>query len=198
MRRSRSIRAPKPRRAAAVSAVIEPFEQQNPAYSLYVNTHVRSLGEQIDKWNRNASVEAGAEELVADFDARCTAHEDGSPAQARAFLTGWTPSSTVSLAAPGMSPHGRGRAYDFQIMPDGGDHRRSGHPHHQHGVGGRRPGRQAEAGGNRRRGALFGPLEKPYEPWHYDYDPALEQAGLRSTRWPQPSAFTSRPWSAIR
>lgn len=153
----------------AVDLATRTFEEQNPGYSLHVNTKVRSLDVQIEHWNRNRSVAAGAVELGAAYAQWSADHEKASAAQIRAFLAGWKPTQPVSLAAPGLSPHGQARAFDFQIMQGG----------------------TIIAGTNTRiidsvwdadgwteklkkaikaSGAPFrGPLEKPREPWHYDY-----------------------------
>ncbi|WP_127520373.1 hypothetical protein [Mesorhizobium sp. Z1-4] len=160
---------------AAVDAVIKTFEQQNPGYSLYVNRHIRSLDEQIDKWNRNESVEVAAAELETDFSTWRGENENGSLPEAQAFLSGWRPSSTVYLAAPGMSLHGQGHAFDFQISKDGAIF-----------VGANTHIIETEWDGGgwadklnlavMGSGVPFsGPLEKPYEPWHYEYDPALAE-----------------------
>jgi hypothetical protein len=153
----------------AVDAVITAFEAQNPGYSLRVNTQVRSLDEQIAKWNRNVSVAAGARELEAAFAAWREAHPKAGARQASAFLSGWQPGRPVALAAPGLSPHGRARAFDFQVMKDGDI------------VAGADTGAidddWDEAGWTEKlakavkaSGMPFaGPLAKPREPWHYEY-----------------------------
>jgi hypothetical protein len=156
---------------AAVNAVIETFEEQNPGYSLYVNTHVRSLDEQIGKWNRNATVEAGAEEIEADFADWRDGHTDASADEARSFLTAWKPETTVSLAAPGLSQHGRGHAFDFQIMQNGaiivGANTRIIDTAWEEG-GWTGKLKLAVLASDAR---FTGPLTKPDEPWHYAYEP---------------------------
>lgn len=153
----------------AVDAVISAFEERNPGYSLYVNTRVRSLDEQIDKWNRNDTVSAGAAEIAAGLKSWLTDHPEAGEADVRSFLKSFSLDTTVSLAAPGLTAHGRAHAFDFQVMQDG----------------------SIVVGANTRiietvwnadgwtdrlkqavtaSGAPFvGPLERPHEPWHYDY-----------------------------
>ena len=153
----------------AVAAVTKAFEEKNPGYSLYVNTNVRSLDEQIAKWNRNASVGAAAEELEAAFADWSKANEKAGEAKLRAFLAGFRPEATVAIAAPGLSPHGRARAFDFQVARQGAilvaastkiieevwDE-----------DGWTEKLRQAV----KASGMPFeGPLERPREPWHYEY-----------------------------
>lgn len=153
----------------AVDQVVAAFERQNPGFSLHVNTRVRSLDEQIEKWNRNASVAAGAAELGAAVQLWCEAHPRADAAGLRAFLRGWKPLAAVMIAAPGLSPHGRARAFDFQIVEDGSiiaaaDTRIIDSVWAKNGW------TEKLKSAVKASGAPFeGPLEKPYEPWHYEY-----------------------------
>jgi hypothetical protein len=165
-------------RAAAmleVEKVRKEFETTNPGYSLRVNTDVRSLDEQLSKWNETESVKRAGEELLArarEEVAKSSYGESASDADARrfeSFLRGSTTGPTPTLAVPGLSPHGQSRAFDFQVVR----------------------GSQLIAGASasdeawdkagwtqklqeavRRASAKFaGPLASPREPWHYDYRP---------------------------
>lgn len=165
-------------RAAAmleVEKVRKEFETSNPGYSLRVNTNVRSLDEQLSKWNETESVRRAGEELLArarEEVAKSSYGESASVADVRrfeSFLRGSTTRATPTLAVPGLSPHGQSRAFDFQVVR----------------------GSQLIAGASasdeawdnagwtqklqdavRRASARFtGPLASPREPWHYDYRP---------------------------
>lgn len=156
----------------AVAKVTNAFEAANPGYSLYVNTHVRSLEEQIGKWNGNASVAvAGAELESAYADWARDNPKAGADALA-AFLSGWQPKTTVMVAAPGLSPHGRAAAFDFQVSKDGAviaaaDTAIIADVWEKDGWA-RKLKAAVEASG----AAFKGPLDRPPEPWHYEYDAA--------------------------
>ncbi|HWS90452.1 MAG TPA: hypothetical protein VN282_26010 [Pyrinomonadaceae bacterium] len=49
---------------AEIEKVRREFERANPGYTLRVNTQVRSLDEQLSKWNDNDSVARAGEELL--------------------------------------------------------------------------------------------------------------------------------------
>lgn len=161
-----------------IEAITKHFTEANPGYTLYVNTKVRSLNVQIEKWNRNASVGAAGEELMEAWRSK---FGEIKPAQAekrklRQFLVGYRGKKRPYLAAPGLTLHGRASAIDFQIMQNG----------------------RIIAGANSRQitsmwegegwsdklkqsisavGSSFhGPLERPNEPWHYDYKPQPKES----------------------
>lgn len=151
------------------------FEAQNPGYTLYANTEARSLELQITRFNTNKSVERVAATLHKQAVAELSKPGYGSPEAAdsvqrfKQFLAGWHPPTAAPLAAPGISRHGQLRAIDFQIMKDGaivaatdtGTVKRSWDA-----PGWTKKLQTAMAGSNFR-----GPLQSPYEPWHYEYDP---------------------------
>lgn len=154
----------------AVAAVIKAFEEKNPGFTLYVNAEVRSLDEQIGKWNDNASVGAGAAELEKDFADWARDHAKAKEAAARAFLTGWKPERRPMIAAPGLSPHGRAEAFDFQIMKDGAIIAPASTSiiddvWEEDGWTARLKA-AVKASGQ----PFDGPLENPEEPWHYEYE----------------------------
>ena len=157
---------------AEVSRVQARFAADNPGYSLHVNLQVRSLDEQLRTWNANASVAAAAQALVQAAQSACTA---ATAPRFAGWLRAWQPPAPVNLAVPGLSPHGQGRAYDFQVMR--GDTLVAGTDSR------RRQSDWREAGWAQRldaavraSGARFeGPLRSPDEPWHYAYVP--EPAG---------------------
>lgn len=154
----------------AVAAVVKTFEEKNPGFTLYVNAEVRSLDEQIGKWNDNASVGAGAAELEKDFADWARDHAKAKEAAARAFLAGWKPDRRPMIAAPGLSPHGRAEAFDFQIMKDGAIIAAASTSiiddvWEKDGWSARLKA-AVEGSGQ----PFDGPLENPEEPWHYEYE----------------------------
>jgi len=151
------------------------FEAQNPGYTLYANTEARSLELQLDRFNTNTSVGAVASSLHQQALAEIGQPVYDSPDQAddverfKRFLTGWRPSTAAPLAAPGISRHGQLRAIDFQIMKDGvvvAPTETSSVKRNWDAPGWTRKLQAAAEGSNFR-----GPLQSPYEPWHYEYDP---------------------------
>lgn len=160
---------------AEVDKVRREFESSNPGYTLRVNTNVRSLDEQLSKWNETESVKRAGEELLArarEEVAGASYSEDAKAPGVRRFenfLRGSTTRATPTLAVPGLSPHGQARAFDFQVMR--GSQLIAG----TSGVEAAwdKAGwtlKLQEAVG--RAGTKFtGPLASPREPWHYDYRP---------------------------
>jgi hypothetical protein len=159
---------------AEVEKVTREFEGANPGYTLRVNTQVRSLDEQLSKWNENDSVERVGEELLtrAREELAGTSYAEapaGTDVQRfERFLRGTTTRVTPMLAVPGLSPHGQSRAFDFQVMrgaqliagPSSTDAWDS--------AGWTEKVRTAVT---RASTKFTGPLASPREPWHYDYRP---------------------------
>ena len=158
---------------AAIAAVNAHFTAANPGYQLYVHTTVRSLDEQIAKWNSNESVGAGGAEILAAF-TTAFGTADAGPADAVAkkldlWLRGFQPARRANLAAPGLTLHGRANAIDFQVMKDGKIH--AGASEKQiagiwRGEGWDEKLRASIAAAGP---SFSGPLTNPDEPWHYDY-----------------------------
>ncbi len=160
-----------------IDSVRAEFERENPGYSLSVTTRVRTLRAQLASWNRVASVGRTARELM-DLtrwmlcDSCWPAQPDGPGLRMfEDFLVGSETDAQPTVAVPGYSLHGRGHAYDFRV------------------VRGRRlvagpstssiPGRWDAAGWTEKLNRAVtdacdrfdGPLDDPYEPWHYEYMP---------------------------
>ncbi|MBK7904498.1 MAG: hypothetical protein IPJ97_17435 [Proteobacteria bacterium] len=153
------------------------FVAASPGFELYVNSQVRSLDVQVENWNSNGSVEAAAKGILAAAQALILSpgFAANRPEQAReslkAFLSGYKPVPTPTIAAPGLSLHGQMRAIDFQVHQDGRV------------VAG--PGTAsiatdwAAAGWAARLDAavraasdkFVGPQASPPAPWHYTYVP---------------------------
>jgi hypothetical protein len=159
---------------AEIDKVRREFESANPGHTLHVNTQVRSLDEQLSKWNENDSVARAGEELLgrAREELAGSSYRD-APAAAdvqrfERFLRGAATRVTPTLAVPGLSPHGQSRAFDFQVMRGA-----------RLVAGPSSPGAWDSAGWTEKvRAAVTrastkfaGPLASPREPWHYDYRP---------------------------
>jgi len=160
---------------ASIAAVTARFEADNPGYSLFTNTQVRSLELQLRRWNENPRVTQVADALYAKLVRELTQRkypqqpEADSLARCRAFLIDWRPAVAAPLAAPGLSAHGQLRAVDFQVMQGeriiagtnvaavARDWIQQGWAH--------RLEQAVSALGN----GFTGPLQFPNEPWHYYY-----------------------------
>jgi hypothetical protein len=162
---------------AEIAAARARFEAANPGYSLYANTTARSLDLQVQRWNSNTSVgviserlrEAAARELSANsYPVRPDAR---SSARFANFLREWRPApGAAPLAVPGLSPHGRSRAIDFQIT-------RNGRIIAPTEIAKVRSVWEGQGWAGKLAAALrdtrfVGPLKSPNEPWHYEYEEA--------------------------
>lgn len=152
------------------------FERQNPGYTLYANTQVRSLDVQLERWNSNPGVAKTASSLLRAAQTTLARAPDqphaSSIAGFKRFLASWRPAPVAPLAAPGLSAHGRMRAVDFQIMRDGrivAATELAAVAREWEAAGWDRKLKQAiETSGTR----FEGPLKSPNEPWHYEYKAA--------------------------
>lgn len=158
-----------------VAAVSAHFARSNPEYQIYANTRVRSLGAQIARWNESASVGSAAQEILVawktKFDDNARLKEAVDPIELRSWLSGLALTKQASLAAPGLSLHGRAHAIDFQILKDGII------------IGGADKTKietfwRAEKWDQKLKASIDaagpsfkGPLTSPDEPWHYNYEP---------------------------
>ena len=160
---------------AEIGRITAQFEKSNPGFTLYANSDVRSLDEQIAKWNSNAAVGAIADQLLAAAGEQLKESAKSSAAvrqtEFREFLLAWQPQARAPLAAPGLSLHGRGRALDFQVQQGNRI------------VAGTDMGTIADVwigqGWAHKLAAAItaasskfkGPLSQPDEPWHFEYIP---------------------------
>ena len=154
---------------ADVARVQAAFAAANPGYALHVNLQVRSLDEQVRKWNGNASVGAAADALLRAATRACS---PGREALFERWLRSWRPPAAVNLAAPGLSSHGQALAYDFQVVQGhalvaGTDSRSVQSRWIAEGWAARLAAAVRESGAS-----LSGPLRSPDEPWHYRYEPS--------------------------
>jgi hypothetical protein len=105
---------------ADIDAVVAAFEATNPGFTLQVNRNLRSLEVQIAHWNVDKSVGTAAAALVAALEQRFFGRASKPDTdQLRRALIEWKSNVPIALAAPGLSPHGQGRAFDFQVERGG-------------------------------------------------------------------------------
>lgn len=164
--------SPEGRAAAAdIDAVEQAFARANPGYSAHANRRPRSLEQQLDHWNQNGSVAKVGAQLAAALSRQLAASPAPTADQVQMVLKAWTPPSAASLAAPGLSAHGQGRAFDFQIEQAGslvaGFDAASAHEQWDLRGWTRKLHAAVTASGK----PFIGPLQSPYEPWHYAYSP---------------------------
>ena len=162
---------------AEIQKVRAAFERDNPGYSLLVNPQVRSIDLQLQRWHETASVTQASSNMLQAIRTAINAPDfpaPGSPAAAASFrelIRDHAPNPVPTLAAPGLSAHGRMSAVDFQICQGSRD------------IAG--PDSSvvesvwiAQGWRDRLQAAVHaastrfkGPLAIPAEPWHYDYQP---------------------------
>ena len=158
---------------AEIDAVKQHFKAANPGYEIYVHGTIRSLDEQIAKWNANESVGVAAQEILSAYRAAFTdealTFAGVDETKLAAWLRSFKPSKRANLAAPGMTLHGRASAIDFQVMKDGqiyagADTRKVESVWRAEGWDQKLKASITAAGPS-----FKGPLTDPDEPWHYDY-----------------------------
>lgn len=169
-----------------IAAVKLRFALQNPGYRLEVATDIRTLESQIGKWNTVRSIAVSGREVV-DTSLVILADttypeipDSAGTARFRAFLDGYELVNTPTVAVPGFSDHGQLRAFDFKVYKG----RRL--------VAGTTTATIAhtwEAPGWACRlneiicdytDVFHGPLDDPYEPWHYTWvGTAAQGTGMR-------------------
>jgi hypothetical protein len=158
--------------AADIDTVERAFASANPGYRARANRLPRSLEQQLDHWNQNRTVAKVGAQLAAALSRQFPATAVPDAAALRSALISWIPPFAAPLAAPGLSAHGQGRAFDFQIEQDGRPIA---------GFDAVSARQQWDAAGWTQKlqtaviasGKPFiGPLQSPYEPWHYAYVPA--------------------------
>jgi hypothetical protein len=169
---------------AQVGEVKERFEANNPGYTLYANTEVRSLDVQIQRWNENRSVANVAKAIHAAATkelknpAYQSAPDAGSVERFARFLRSWRPPRAAPLAAPGLSKHGQLRAIDFAIFKDGKlvapTNLAAAEPIWE------KQGWSAKLKEATAQTNFKGPLQSPHEPWHYEYDPPARPVQVAS------------------
>ena len=162
---------------AALARVRCSFESANSGHTLFVNENIRSLDQQIAKWNRSESVKQAADHMLETFRSQLAAPafpRADSPKGVSAFrslLVTYKPVPTPSLAAPGLSLHGRMQAVDFQVMS--GDRLVASTDVSTVAEEWESSGWKAklQTAVNEANAGFVGPLKNPNEPWHYDFRP---------------------------
>lgn len=167
---------------ADVELVRAIFADSNAGYELRVNIAARSLGTQISKWNAVSSVSRAAndfrdstERFLSQFFERAAAGIVDTSALVDSFgvfLRTYSPrpGRVPTVAVPGLSKHGRLSAFDFKVYRRGrmiaGANSRSIRSRWD------RPGwtERLQAAALAASPRFSGPLQVPYEPWHYEYD----------------------------
>lgn len=168
---------------AEIAKISAHFQQANPGYSLYANTQVRSLGVQLERWNKNRTVGKAADQLYA---AARMSTETGTAEGLSRFLVEWRPPTPIPLATPGMSLHGQSKALDFQVRaadkPDGrviaGPDTSSVHSVWEGQGWARKLANAVDDGSDR----FKGPLRTPNEPWHFEYTSESAEAAPAEAR----------------
>jgi hypothetical protein len=161
---------------ADVDAVERAFADANPGFTARARRMPRSLESQLSHWNENKSVGSVASALQASLTQQFPAGAaPASGSQIRQALSDWAPQVPATLAAPGLSAHGQGRAFDFEIEHDGktvaGFDASSAHV--QWDASGWTDKLHAAVAASGK--PFTGPLQSPYEPWHYAYAPTGAQ-----------------------
>lgn len=178
---------------AAIARVRCRFEADNPGHTLWVNPEFRSLDVQLARWNENETIARAGENLLSAVRralAGSTSTGAGNSADVvalRNFLLAHQPSPVPTLAAPGLSPHGRLHAIDFQVESSGSI---------VAGTDTESIATEWIAAGWKARlqsaiaasdAGFQGPLAVPDEPWHYEFlphsglDAGLATACVRAT-----------------
>jgi hypothetical protein len=163
---------------AEISRVRTAFEKDNPGYTLFVNPQVRSLDLQILRWNENASITEASDRMAAELEAALRAPGFPPPgtvagtSRFRALLINHRPQPIPTLAAPGLSAHGRMSAVDFQVQR-GNIIIADADSTKVQSVWIAEGWREKLQAAVRSASVHFeGPLASPVEPWHYNYEPA--------------------------
>jgi hypothetical protein len=158
-----------------IVAIKRRFAALNPGYRLDVVTDIRTLETQIRKWNTVASIAVSGREVV---DTSLIVLSDttwpdvpdaASTARFRTFLDGYELVNTPTVAVPGFSEHGQLRAFDFKVY-------RGGRLVAGTTTATIRSVWDAPGWSCRLNEAIcgyadvfLGPLQEPYEPWHYTW-----------------------------
>lgn len=162
---------------AEVEKVKRIFAAQNSGYTLFANTEVRSLDEQIANWNKTPSIKTAGDALLSDTlkELSDAVYKDMPDALGTTRFTRFLQSArlaqTPTIATPGLSPHGQLRAFDF-VVKKGGTLIAGA-------VSAAIKSDWDDAGWTQKlnqaikqSGPHFtGPLSAPREPWHYTYVP---------------------------
>jgi hypothetical protein len=164
---------------AEIEKIRARFAADNSDARLYVNVDIRSLEVQLARWQTVNSIGIAALELRkaallelgrAPYS---TTPNTNTLKEFRRFLSTWRPKHAPTLAAPGLTLHGQGRAFDFQIQDQSGRTiagvDSSTVKDVWDGQGWTEKLTNAVHAASKQ---FVGPLARPYEPWHYEYRPS--------------------------
>lgn len=167
------------RTMADIRRVTQTFAELNPGYRLVADTVGRPLRTQVLFWNRERSVAAAAREL---HDSGLVWLDDETfpdlPDSASLLgfierLARYQPALLPTVAVPGLSMHGRLRAFDFAVLRRGevvaGTTSTTIDSVWDRGGWAEKLRLAVTMSGS----DLAGPLEAPREPWHYEYRPEM-------------------------
>ena len=173
-----------------IESVRREFRERNPGYYLAVNIAARSLETQVQKWNTVSSVGKSVNEFFdscrVEFSDSIYGEKPDSASinRFRAFMQRYEfhEERVPTVATPGLSKHGQLRAFDFKVMK--GKTMIAGTSSASIPSLWERPGWTEKL--SQAVGAVsehfVGPLDSPYEPWHYNYFPDVAQAQLERER----------------
>jgi hypothetical protein len=160
---------------AEVEKVKARFAEENPGYALRVNPEVRSIEQQVKSWNETASVKRAADDLLTSANKELSnsnykeSPDDSDLLRFEQFLRNSSTTVTPTIAAPGLSPHGQLRAFDFQITKGGeliAGTSSADATEVWDNAGWTTKLKKAVGDASNR---FDGPLSTPPEPWHYNY-----------------------------
>lgn len=161
----------------AVRTVQDTFAMQNPGYAIRVHIGLRSLSKQIANWNSVRSVGAASNLLLRycrDLMADTLLPDTPTPTSQSLFdsLFFHAPDPIEpTVALPGLSQHGQLRAFDFKITTTRGRLVAGASSSAIRTIwdANEWTGRLKFAVEQACPGCFAGPLDKPYEPWHYTW-----------------------------
>ena len=162
---------------AEIEKVKAKFAEQNPGYSIEVNTEVRTLEAQIASWNRTASVAQAAAALFAAVEKELAnpaykpQPDEASLRRFQNFLSNQSLAVSPTVATPGLSQHGQLRAFDFKIQKGNQIIATTDSSTIKSVWDAQDWTRKLNAAVTSASRKFAGPLAAPREPWHYTYIP---------------------------
>lgn len=162
---------------AEVEKVKRRFGELNPGHTLYANTGVRSLDEQIKSWNETDSIKRAGDALLADTLKELSGSiykdepDEAGVARFARFLQYARLVQVPTLATPGLSPHGQLRAIDFVVKRGNQIVAGTLSANIKTEWDDAGWGRKLNEAVKQASSKFTGPLAAPREPWHYAYVP---------------------------
>lgn len=162
---------------AEIDKVKAKFAEQNPGFSIEVNTEIRTLEAQIASWNSTKSVATAAEALFAAVQTELAKPiykeqpDDDGLELFETFLQNQGVSVSPTVATPGLSQHGQLRAFDFRILQGGQVIATTDSSTVKTVWDAQGWTQKLNAAISAASPKFTGPLAAPREPWHYTYVP---------------------------